>query len=357
MMRGLFKRTPAVPAPDTAALGGAMLALRMPAGATVPRSCVGVAIDKGGRARRFTAGERIALQESDIGFCFHPGPYSVDLTPFAAAPELGLRLGFAVDAPDPRVTQQRFDLYLASEAAQQGSQQGSQQVPLADIGAAIEGAIQRELAQGHLALPACTSLGEWNSFRAGLNQLLYTRFGVTVDDCVPVDLGDRVDYAQILRSRAQAGVPANPGAIDNLAPAAFDAVQIDALAMRRLFLELPGVTCTLRLAVLPPGQQLFRQHQELLQRFARVALDVTTMPALGWLAPGQALAQEHVDARATHSSAALGALDEAWALAARLAIAPAEQLAAMFDDADRIVANLEYHSAGRRMAMPESVAA
>ena len=337
-MRGLFKRMPAPSAPDTSALGQATLALRMPHGATVPAACIGVVLDKSARARRFAAGERLTVQEADTAFCFHPGPYCVELTPFAAAPELGLRLGFAVDAPDPRVSQQRFDLYLASEAAGD--------VSLAAIGVQIETAIQRELAQGHLELAPCTSLAEWNTFRAGLNQLLYTRFGVTVDDCVPVDLGGQVDFAKILLARAQCATPAAP--IENLAPAAFDAVQVDALAMRRLFLELPGVTCALRLAVLPPGQRLFRQHQELLQRLDRVALAISTMPALTLSAPAQALAQEQVNARAAHSSAARGALDEAWALAARLAIAPDAQLHAIFDDADRVVANLEHHSAGRR---------
>ena len=345
-MRGLFKRKPAVVAPDTSALGGAMLALRVASGVTVPQACVGVAFDKSARARRFAPGERIAFDDAHSSFCFHPGPYSVDLTPFAAAPELGLRLGFVVDAPDPRVTQQRFDLYLASE--------GGQEVSIASIVAAIQSALQRELAQGHLDLPPCTTLAEWNSFRAGLNQLLYTRFGVTVEDCVPVDLGESVDYAQMLRARALPAATARAAEIVHPAPAAFDAAQVDALALRRLFLELPGVTCALRLAVLPPGQQLFRQHQDLLQRLGRVILTIATMPALALLAPGQSLAHDQIKARAEHSSAALGALDEAWALAARLAIAPAAQLAGIFDDADRVVANLEYHSAGRHSAMPAS---
>jgi hypothetical protein len=38
------------------------------------------------------------------------------------------------------------------------------------------------LAQGALDLPPCTTLEEWHAFRAGLNQLMYTRYGVTVDD-------------------------------------------------------------------------------------------------------------------------------------------------------------------------------
>lgn len=336
-MMGLFKRTPAVPAPDTSALGSAALALRMPHGATVPAGCTGVAFDKGGRTRRMGAGERIALHESEAAFCFHPGPYSIDLLPFAAAPELGLQLAFAVDAPDPRVRQQRFDLYLASEAGDQ--------VPLAAIGAAIEAALQHELALGNLELPPCTTIDEWNAFRAGLNQLVYTRFGLTVEDCVPVDLGDRVDYAQLLLARAERSEPEADHAA-GAAAAPFDAAQADAQAMRRLFLELPGMTSALRLAALPPGQQLFRKHQELLQRLDRAVLTVDTMPALALAAPGLALDPALQAARAHSAIAAAAALDEAWALVARLSAA--RQASDMVDEADRIVANLEHHIAGRR---------
>ena len=341
-MRGLFKRTAAVAAPDTSALGTAVLALRMSHGSAVPQGCTGVACDKGGRTRRIHAGERIALQEHETAFCFHPGPYSVDLSPFAAAPELGLRLSFAVDAPDPRVQQQRFDLYLASEAGAG--------VTLGAIGGAMEAALGHDLALGNLELPPCTSIDEWNAFRAGLNQLLYTRFGVTVEDCLPVDLGDTVDYAQLLLARAVLPAAAPDSAQDE-GGATFDAAQADRQAMRRLFLELPGMTSALRLVALPPGQQLFRKHQELLQRLDRAALDVTAMPALALAAPGQPLAPELQAGRARHAMGAADALDEAWALVARLSAA--RHLADIVDEADRIVANLEHHLAGRRRVAPE----
>ena len=81
-----------------------------------------------------------------------------------------------VDAANPRVAQQRFDLYLYSETS------GDLQLP--GFGASVETALQAELAQGALDLPPCTTLEEWHAFRAGLNQLMYTRYGVTVDDCV-----------------------------------------------------------------------------------------------------------------------------------------------------------------------------
>ncbi len=342
-MIGLFKRAASVAPLDTSTLGTHALALPMPSGSTVPDGCVGVAFDKGGRTRRIVPGGRLILEAHEKACCFHPGPYSADLLPFAAAPELGLRLTFAIDGPDPRIAQQRFDLYLVSEAA------GG--VTTAAMGEALQLALQRELAQGNLELPACTSLAEWDAFRAGLNQLLYTRFGLIVDDCIPVDLGDTVDYAQILLARA-ASAPAQAG---EHAEAALPAPAMsDAQALRRLFLELPCVTSALRLAVLPPGQMLFHQHQELLQRLGQVSLSAATMPALELAAPGQVLAPQHQERRARHSGAALGALDEAWALLARLSLAGGQGFEALFDDADRIVANLELHLGARRVAVPES---
>jgi hypothetical protein len=324
-MIGLFKR--AAPGTELAALGQGALALRMPSGALVPPGCAGVAVGKGAATRRVEQGGRIVLNAHEQGFCFHPGPYSAELTPFAAAPELGLRLSFVVDSP-------RFDLYLASEAGDS--------VQLASFASAIDTALQRELAQGNLELPPCTSVDEWHRFRAGLNQLLYQRFGATVEDCVPVDLGERVDFARVLLQRAAAApvthaVEAKQALVDPVG---------DAQALRRLFLELPGVTSALRLLPLPAGQALFRQHQALLQRLDRASLLFDTMPALALAAPGQALSGARQAERADHSRAAVAALDEAWALVARFPAAT--DLAAWFDDADRIVANLEHHGAGRR---------
>jgi hypothetical protein len=311
-MIGLFKR----PAPAATALGVSTLAQRMAPSALVPQGCIGVVFDKAGATRRVKQGGRINLDKHEGAFCFHPGPYAVDLTPFAAAPEMGLRLDFAVDAPDPRVAQQRFDLYLASE--------GGESVQLADFGAAIDNALQRELAQGNLELPPCTSIDEWNLFRSGLNQLLYQRFGVTVEDCVPVELD--VDYAQLLRVPAAQPEPAAIHAPLKLS---------DAQALRRLFLELPRVTSALRLSDTSP----FRQQQDLLQRLDIVTLLIDTMPSLALAAPGKPLPGAHQELRTQHSNAAVAALDEAWALLAR---------PFLFDDADRIVANLEHHCAGRR---------
>lgn len=338
-MIGLFKRAPAPGAPDTGALGQDMVALRMPAGSTIPSSCTGVAFDRGGRTRRMPGGGRLALDEHESGCCFHPGPYCIDLLPFEAAPELGLRLTFSAGSADPRVEQQRFDLYLASEA-------GST-LAVADIGRAMEDTLQRELAQGNLELPPCTTLEEWHAFRSGFDQLLYTRFGVIADDCVPVDLGDCVDYAGMLLARA---LPSPEVPLRSKAAAAPASAPGDAQALRRLFLELPCLSNALRLAALPEGQGLFRQQQELLQRLDQVSLDIATMPALELAAPGRTLDPARQAERAAHSAQAVAALDEGWALMARLALASADQLAQLFDEADRIVANLEYQSAARRVA-------
>jgi hypothetical protein len=341
-MIGIFKWAERGAAVDTSPLGTAVIAMPLQSGCTVPPACTGVIVDQGGRTRRGTVGARLALAPGEIAYAFHPGPYSADLQPFAQAPEIGLRVAFAVDSPNPRVAQQRFDLFLASEA----------QGPLAvDVFcAAIESALQRELAQGNLDLPPCTSLAEWNAFRAGFNQLLYMRFGVTVEECVPVDLGDSVDFAQILLARAAAQEPAPQAAPP---PAAAPEPVSDARSLRRLFLELPCVMCALRLAVLPPGQDMFRRHQDLLLRLDLASLSVATMPALELAAPGMPLNAHQQARRIVHSRRAVAALDEAWALLSRLQVAAETRLEPLFDDAERIVANLEYDIGARRMAESE----
>lgn len=316
-MMGLFKTRESVAAP-----GGATVALR--AGSVVPKDCVGVAFNGKGALRRVAEGDRIVLAAGEQAVCFHPGPYRVDIVPFILSPELGLRLSFAIDEPDPRQAQQRFDLFLASEA--------EPALGLADLGVRITAEVQRELAQGGLDLPPCTSLAEWNTFRAGLNRLLYTRFGITVDDCVPVEL-ETVDYAQMLAARQQQALVQVPLVDD------FDAARDDARALRRLFLELPGVTAGLRQAVLPAAS--FQQHQALLRRCELLVLGAGTLPALELAGPGMPLPTAQQRRRARASVQACAALDEAWAMLAR---------GALLDDADRILANIELCFANRREA-------
>lgn len=364
-MIGFFKRS--APLPDACELGRAAVAVPLRGGCAAPPGCPVVIADADGRTRRATvaAGKPVALRDGEQAWAYHPGPYAIDLLPFAQAPELGLRTTFAVDALEA-LAQQRFDLYLAAEV--------SGRLDLAALGAAVEAALQRELSQGGLDLPPCTTIDEWNAFRQGLNQLLYMRFGLTVDDCVPVDLGATCDYAALLAARAASqassraldGAPA-PELASTPAPARaderFEPAVLDARALRRMFLELPCLMCGLRLAALPSGQDLFRRQQALLQRLDLLSVGVGTMPALGLAAPGRLLDAGGQLRRARHSRRATVALDEGWALLARMRQAgqgaPLDDasLAALYDDAERIVANLEADCAARRQAEPAAEAA
>ncbi len=344
-MLGLFKR--AAPAPEACELGRSVVALGLPAGSAVPPGCQAVVVGADGRARRLLAARRIDAREGETAYAFHPGPYTAELTPFEGAPEIGLRTSFAIDAPDPQASQQRFDLYLAAEV--------EGRLNLDALVAAVEGALRHELAAGGLELLPCTTLDEWNAFRQGLNQLLYMRFGLTVDDCVPVDLGDSRDHAAELAARAQrraeptlstpmpaAAAPA-PGAVER-----FDPAVEDAKALRRLFLELPCLMCGLRLAAMPAAPESFHRQQALLQRLDLVSVSVNTMPALALAAPGQPLPLEAQLRRARHSRRACVSLDEGWALLARLRQAGEGALPLLYDEAERVVANLEADCAGRR---------
>jgi hypothetical protein len=291
----------------------------------VPAGCIGVAVDGAGHTRRVKEGARMALAVREVGWCFHPGPYNLVLTPFLAAPEMGLQLRVVIDRPDPLARQQRFDLYLASE--------GEQAVTLALFQAAVDGALQRELAQGNLLLPPCTLVDEWNAFRSSLNELLYMRFGVTVDECIPVDLAGQVDYAALLTARAVAGAPL---AVPLTAPVAIVPAILDAAALRRLFLELPPLTGRLR--QLDPPAGAFARQRALLARLDLASASVLTMPALALAAPGRMLAQGLQQQRAHGAARATTALDEAWALLARAGGALDDTL---FDELERIAANLE----------------
>jgi len=351
MMLGFLKRAPS--APDACELGRSLVALALPVGAAPPASCQAVVVAQDGRTRRLQAARRIEARAGETAYAFHPGPYTADLVPFETAPEIGLRTSFAIDAPDPQASQQRFDLYLAAEVAGR--------LELGALAAAIEGALRHELATGGLELPPCTTLDEWNAFRQGLNQLLYMRFGLTVDDCLPVDLGDVRDYAQELAARAArqeqaalAAAPLEPSPMAVSNPERFDPAAEDARAMRRLFLELPCLMCGLRLAAMPAAPQQFQRQQALLQRLDLVSVAVNAMPALELAAPGQALAPEARLRRARHSRRACVSLDEAWALLARLRQAGEAGLPLLYDEAERIVANLEADCEGRRRTGEES---
>ena len=354
-------------------------AFPVPAGATV------VVFGADGQARRQSPADRASgtrrkaagvAGKGESAWWFMPGPHAVALVPFAGAPEVGLRLAFVIDTADPRLARQRFDLFLFSEVA---GQSGS--LPLADLAGRIEAALRAALAGGSLDLPPCTSLDEWNAFRAGLDELLYMRFGITVDDCVPIGLDD-VDYAGMLRRRATAAAPLPPAAgpvpaqagrpSDAPAMAASpeaaagvacesrheparesshesshesthesSAAADDAAALRRLFLELPEATRALRLLPAPA----FAVRQAQLQQLGLAALEVNTMPALAWSAPGRRRAVDGQRRLACASMAAMRALDELWAALAHMKLAAGGD---GDDDIDRIVANCAFHLAARR---------
>jgi hypothetical protein len=340
-MLRIFQRTARQDGPGIKALGSQVVALVVPANSVLPAGCCGVIADADGRTRRTLPGRRLKLAPGETAWAFHPGPYAAHLVPFAAAPEIGLSVHFAVDSPDPRLEQQRFDLYLASECAGR--------LELAALVQEAQQALQRELAQGNIELPPCAALDEWNAFRAGFDRLLYTRFGLVVDDCIPVDLGDSVDYGSLLLERlGDAAVPIIEPAPKAVRATLPDLRANDARALRRLFLELPCLMRALRLAAAPSTSDEFRVLQHMLQRLDLASLSVVTMPALELSAPGQPLPSDLRAGRARHAELAATALDEGWALLARFECAEGVQFALLLDDLDRIVSNLEVHCAGRR---------
>lgn len=342
-MLGLFQRGPRHGRFIAAELGTEIVAQLLPGGRAVPGRCCGVIVDADGRTRRLAAGSKPKPAAGESAWCFHPGPYAGQVAPFAGAPEIGLVVHFAVDSPDPRIDQQRFDLYLASEC--------SGTLTLEDLTGEIERALQRELAQGNIELPPCTTLEEWNAFRAGFDRLLYTRFGIVVEDCVPLDLGGMRDYGRILLDRLEACPPPAPLPTAPPMPQP-DGRAADARALRRLFLELPCLMRALRLVALPASGAQFRTLQALLLRLDLASLSVSTMPALGLQAPGQPLLAAVQARRALHCMQAAASLDEAWALLARFERVESVAAAPLFDELDRIVANLEFHCAGRRSIHP-----
>jgi hypothetical protein len=337
----LFGRSAAPP--DVDLLGQAMMALRCDGMAVPPGATVSV-LAADGRARRplVRAGAPVTCGAGEVAWCWHAGPYAMDLVPFAAAPEAGLRVQGMIAGAEAMPGNERFELLLAAEAP-------PERLSVAAFAMLVQDALRGALAQGLLELPPGTSLDEWHAFRAGVDELLYTRFGLIVTDCVPLDLGDIVDYAAILRARAE-----RPAAVDvpaDVAPVAPTALTIpgaipardDAQALRRLFLELPALAAQLRGLPLAPGA--LAAQRALLQQLALAALDVNTMPALALAAPGRPLPKGAQASRAASSAAAVAALDDAWSVLARMR---QDGFSALQDEAARVLANLAQHLARRR---------
>ncbi len=312
-MLDLFKRMARAPAFDAAGLGVTTVARPVAASCLLPPNGVGVVVAASGRPRRVSAGGRLVLAAGETGWCFHGGPYGCDLVPFAAAPEIGLRVHFAIDSPDPRVTQQRFDLFLASEGGGRADRgqpcRAHRRGPAARAGpgqprpAALHDARRMECFPGRLQPAALHALRpDGRRLRAG-GPGGHPRFRARADGA---------------RGGGRAWPPSLPPPLRSAASPPIDAAVEDARALRRLFLELPCVMCRVREAALPQGQALFHQQQALLQRLDLACLAASTMPALGLAAPGQPLDIDTQHRRARHSLRAASALDEAWALLARL---------------------------------------
>lgn len=199
-MRGLAARDRAVDrGVSVDGLGASALAVRLSARGTLPPTA--------------------ALLETSDGaaWALHALPLRCLVTPFPAAPEIGLRLDYCFDAAGDR---ERFALLLAAE--------GDWLLSTASVAAGMQLAVQGALQMGTLELPPCTSDEEWHAFRAGLNELVYTRFGLVVEDCVPVDLHPASDFA--LQLGAATAVPfaaAAPTATSG--PAAVPAPSADAV--------------------------------------------------------------------------------------------------------------------------------
>lgn len=346
-MRGKAKRDLAVDREAVDGLGASTLAVRVAGAAALPATAV-------------------PLEAADgAAWAVHAAPVRCLVTPFAAAPEIGLRLDYCFDRSG---NPQRFALLLAAEA--------DAALSVARLAAALQEAVQGALQIGALELPPCTTDEEWHAFRAGLNELVYTRFGLVVEDCVPVDLHPGVDFAAQLGAAAAASAnrsdcepPASPLPDDVLArvrvadlpwhgrraaaiavgAASADPARTDAAALRRLFLELPALAASLRALPMQEGDGSFAPMQEILRRLALAALGASTMPSLTHAAPGRRLPQHAQLLRAMHSQSAQAALDEGWAL---LAAMRCGLDLGRLDDIERMLANLEYSLAQRRAAQP-----
>ncbi|XLZ71775.1 hypothetical protein ABT364_07345 [Massilia sp. SR12] len=389
-MRGKSTRDPAVDRSAVDGLGTSALALRLDGARLAPLPPLAALVETADGVR----------------WAVHAAPLRCFLTPFAAAPEIGLRLDYCFDASGDR---QRFALLLAAEA--------ESVLPTAAVGAALQDAVQAALQLGTLELPPCTTDDEWHAFRAGLNELVYTRFGLVVEDCLPVDLHPATDLAAQLAAAAgaiptprprepdtgaggnaevhaelaamtaaaapgacseaaeDAAEDANPGGPgrDDGTPlrwarledmpwhgrraaaaaasiaAGGDPAQRDVAALRRLFLELPALAAGLRALPMQEGDGTFAPLQDILRRLAHAALNANTMPSLTQAAPGQRLPKNTQKLRAMHTQSAQAALDEGWALLAamRNGLDPAR-----LDETDRMLSNLEYSLAQRRAIEP-----
>ena len=182
-----------------------LLARRIPpseAGTRVPAGYLGLR----SAASRLPAGQE--LQSGD--WLLAPGPHALQMPLLADWPELGIALQIAADTPEPRLPQQRLELYL-QDLAQSGHSELTLQRLQDDLAACLQHAWQ----QGRLQLPTCASAQEWQACRAWLQKTLYLRFGWLLHDWRPCELAAGQAQARRecdLRQQAMAQHAAMPAA-------------------------------------------------------------------------------------------------------------------------------------------------
>lgn len=294
-----------------AALGQNCIALKLHAACTVPPNCLGINLAQQ-PAQRLAAGATLAAG----AYLVHPGPYALRLQPHPEVAEIVLALKLVLDQPDPRLPEQRFDLFLRTE--------GTDQIEAAQFCAQLQTCVQQAVQDQQLSLQTCASAKEWQQFRAGLEKLLYVRFGWSVEACLPQDIGTQLDAADVLLAQAaqldSLEASATPPQVraDNTANQAATQAPTEAspatansrALMRRLFLELPALVQAWRQLPWPIDSALFAQRQLLFHRLDMISAEVAT-PAANAPDCGPALQQT---------------LELAWARLAQMQCLPAAKL-------------------------------
>jgi hypothetical protein len=294
-MLDLFKRMARAPAFDACRTGQDRSRWPLPRAAAAA-GCQAVVVAADGRTRRVSAGGRIGAGEGETGLVLPSRP--LHCRPGAVCRRARDRP--AHQLRDRRPGPARDPAALRPLPGAKGR--------AADAGRLARRASRRAAArtgQGNLELPPCTTLDEWNAFRQGFNQLLYMRFGLTVDDCVPVDLATAATMRANWRARARGQAelfrlrrrrrrllrrrgprasirrPKTPGAAPPVPRTA-----------------LPDVR--LRLAALPARAGPVPRQQALLQRLDLACRWPRHHAGAGLAAPGQPLGRQQLR-RARHS--------------------------------------------------------
>lgn len=250
-------------------------------------------------------------------YLVHRGPYTLEILPQVDVPELALRLQLVIDQLENHVAEARFALFLRSEDRAEMS--------LAELASRIQDCINTQLAQGYLLIETCPSATEWQNYRALLEKMLFTRFGFSLENCLPVDLAEQIDYASQLIAQENAPhiataaklaetevlvaepISNNVNTANAAKPSRLERVAVS----RRMFLELPTLCREWRLLPWPSDLANYARLQKVAQRMDLLEARYASPPADLQLAQAQQLAIT---------------LEQAWALLARLQLASATQL-------------------------------